>query len=193
MLVGVYRAVIVGPEMVSEVAKKVQLIQQRLKAAQDQQKSYADTRRKDLGFQVGEFVYLKTSPKKGVIRFRTSGKLKPRFIGPFQILDRIGSCAYRLALPPSLDGVHNVFHVSMLKKYVRDENHIITNFSDLELQLDLTYEEKKPIRILALENKTLRNKEIPLVKVLWRNQGSEEATWETEQEMARKYPILFIT
>ena len=78
-----------------------------------------------------------------MIRFRTSGKLKPRFIGPFQILDRIGSCAYRLALPPSLDGVHNVFHVSMLKKYVRDENHIITNFSDLELQSDLTYEEKK--------------------------------------------------
>ena len=80
----------------------------------------------------------------------------------------------------------------MLKKYVRDENHIITNFSDLELQSDLTYEEK-PIRILARENKTLRNKEIPLVKVLWRNQGSEEATWETEQEMARKYPSLFVT
>ena len=183
--------VIVGPEMVREAAEKVQLIQQRLKAAQDRQKSYADTRRKDLEFQVGEFVYLKTSPKKGVIRFRTSGKLKPRFIGPFPILDRIGSCAYRLALPPSLDGVHNVFHVSMLKKYVRDENHIITNVADLELQSDLTYEEK-PIRILARETKTLRSKEIPLVKVLWRNQGSEEATWETEQEMATKYPNLFV-
>ena len=79
----------------------------------------------------------------------------------------------------------------MLKKYVRDENHIITNFSDIELQSDLTYEEK-PIRILARENKTLRNKEIPLVNVLWRNQGSEQATWETEKEMARKYPSLFV-
>ena len=184
-------AVIVGPEMVREAAEKVQLIQQRLKAAQDRQKSYADTRRRDLEFQVGEFVYLKTSPRKGVIRFKTSGKLMPRFIGPFPILDRVENCAYRLALPPSLDGVHNVFHVSLLKKYVRDENHIITNFAVLELQSDLTYEEK-PIRILARETKTLRNKEIPLVKVLWRNQGSEEATWETEQEMARKYPSLFV-
>ena len=126
-----------------------------------------------------------------MIRFRTSRKLKPRFIGPFPILDRVGNCAYRLALPPSLDGVHNVFHVSMLKKYVRDEDHIFTNFEDLELQSNLTYEEKL-IRILAREIKTLRNKEIPLVKVLWRNQGSEEATWETEQEMAKKYPSLFV-
>ena len=79
----------------------------------------------------------------------------------------------------------------MLKKCVRDEDHIIVNFKDLELQSDLTYE-KKPIRILAREIKTLRNKEISLVKVLWRNQGSEVATWETEQEMARKYPSLFV-
>ena len=79
----------------------------------------------------------------------------------------------------------------MIKKYVRDENHIITNFADLELESDLPYEEK-PIRILTGETKTLRNKEIPLVKVLCRNKGSEEATWETGQEMARKYPSLFV-
>ena len=119
-----------------------------------------------------------------MIRFRTSGKLKPRFIGPFPILDRVGNCAYRLALPPSLARVHNVFHVSM-------KDHIITNFEDLELQSNLTYEEK-PICILVREIKTLRNKEIPLVKVLWKNQGLEEATWKTEQEMARKYPSLFV-
>ena len=112
--------VIVGPELLQEASEKVQLIRQRMKAAQDRQKSYADTRRRELEFQVGEQVYLKVSPTKGVVRSGSAGKLKPRFIGPFPILERVGSLAYRVALPLHLEGVHNVFHVSMLKKYVRD-------------------------------------------------------------------------
>ncbi|KAL5560428.1 hypothetical protein UlMin_036640 [Ulmus minor] len=111
-----------------------------------------------------------------VIRFGKRGKLNPRFIGPYEVLECVGKVAYRLALPPNLASVHNVFHVSMLKKYVPDTSHILEQ-EPMELHEDLTYEEK-PVRILDRKTKTLRNKEIPLVKVLWRNQKMEEATWE---------------
>ncbi|KAL5538314.1 hypothetical protein UlMin_043119 [Ulmus minor] len=111
-----------------------------------------------------------------VIRFGKRGKLNPRFIGPYEVLEHVGKVAYRLALPPNLASVHNVFHVSMLKKYVPDTSHVLEQ-EPIELHEDLTYEEK-PVQILDRKTKTLRNKEIPLVKVLWRNQKMEEATWE---------------
>ena len=138
---------------------------------------------------MGDHVFLKVALLKGVLRFGRKGKLSPRFIGPFEILERIGPVAYRLALPPSLDAVHNVFHVSMLRKYVADPSHIV-DYEPLQLREDLSYEEE-PIEILAKEVKTLHNKEIALVMVLWQNHNFKETTWEREDEMRSKYPELF--
>ncbi|KAL5582903.1 hypothetical protein UlMin_015345 [Ulmus minor] len=153
------------------------------------QKSYADKRRRPLEFQVGDSVFLKVAPMKGVMRFGKKGKLSPRFIGPFKILERIGKVAYKLALPPELSSVHNVFHVSMLKKYVSDPSHVLEH-EPIQVNEDLTYEEKS-VQILDRKDKTLRNKVIPLVKVLWRNHKVEEATWEREDDMRISYPELF--
>ena len=107
---------ITGPDRTRDTSEKVSLIQQRLLMAQSLQKSYADVRRRPLEFEVGDYVFLKVMPKRGVVRFGKRGKLSPRFIGHFKILERIGTVAYRLALPPSMSGVHEVFHVSMLRK-----------------------------------------------------------------------------
>ena len=96
-----------------------------MKASQSWQKSYADKRHKSIEFTVGEQIFLNMSPMRGIMRFGKKGKLSPRYIGPFEILERIGPVAYRLALPPSITGVHDVFHVSMLHKYVQDPSHII--------------------------------------------------------------------
>ena len=115
--------------------------------------------------------------------------MSPRFIGPFEILDWIGVVAYRLALPPSLSAIHNVFHVSMLRKYLTDPSHV-SDYEPVVLDANLSYEEA-PVEILASEQRVLRNKTISLVKLLWRNQVSEEATWEREDEMRDKYPQLF--
>ncbi|XP_022867791.1 uncharacterized protein LOC111387467 [Olea europaea var. sylvestris] len=164
-------------------------IRDRIKSAQDRQKSYADQRRKSIEFEVGEKVFLKVAPIKGVLRFGKKGKLRPRFIDPFEILDRIENVAYRLALPPRLSVVHNVFHVSMLRKYVHDLEHVIS-YDSLEVQKDLTYEET-PLEIVERKTHALRNKEIALVKVRWKNHGVEEATWEKEEEIKAKYPELF--
>ncbi|KAL5578044.1 hypothetical protein UlMin_019743 [Ulmus minor] len=178
-----------SPEFVEDTTQAVKKIQARMKSAQSRQKSYADKRQRPLEFQVGDSVFLKVSPFKGVIRFGKRGKLNPRYIGPYEILERVGKTAYRLALPPNLASVHNVFHVSMLKKYVSDKSHVLEQ-EPIEIHEDLSFEEK-PVRILDYKIKTLRNKDIPLVKVLWRNQKTEEATWEREDEMRTSYPELF--
>ena len=178
-----------GPEMIEETTKMVKMIQERMRGAQDRQKSYADKRRSALEFEVGEKVLLKVSPTKGVMRFGRKGKLSPRFIGPYDVLERIGEVAYRLALPMNLAQVHNVFHVSQLRKYVHDPSHIIQP-ETIELDETLTFEEK-PVKILDTKTKCTRNKEIKLVKILWTNQQTEEATWETEVDMRKRYPELF--
>ncbi|KAL4021044.1 hypothetical protein IC575_019833 [Cucumis melo] len=134
---------------------------------ESRQKSYADVRRKDLEFDVGDMVFLKVAPIKGVLIFKKKGKLSPRFVGPFEILERIGPVAYRLALPPSFSTVHDVFHVSMLRKYVIDPTHVV-NYEPLQINENLSYEEQ-PVEILAREVKVLHNRGIALVKVLWRN------------------------
>ena len=113
---------------------------------------------------------------KGVIRVGKWSKLDPRFIGPFEILERIGPLAYRLALPPEMEKMHNVFHVSQLRKYIPDPSHVLS-YSPLPLQEDLSYA-VEPVQILDRKEKVLRNKAIPLVKVLWRSQEIEETTWE---------------
>ncbi|KAL0537606.1 hypothetical protein IC582_026589 [Cucumis melo] len=180
---------LMGPELVQSTNEAIQKIRSRMHTAQSSQKSYADVRRKDLEFEVGDKVFLKVAPMRGVLRFERRGKLSPRFVGPFEILERIGPVAYRLALPPSLSTVHDVFHVSMLRKYVPDPSHVV-DYEPLEIDENLSYTEQ-PVEVLAREVKTLRNKEIPLVKVLWRNHRVEEATWEREDDMRSSYPELF--
>ena len=180
---------IAAPDFVESTTEAVKLIQKRMKTAQSRQKSYADRRRRPLEFQVGDLVFLKVAPMKGVMRFGKKGKLSPRYIGPFEILERVGKVAYKLALPSELAAVHNVFHVSMLRKYVSDLSHVLVS-EPIEVREDLTYQEQ-PVQILDRKDKALRNKVIPLVKVLWRNHKVEEATWEREDEMRAKYPHLF--
>lgn len=171
-----------------ETASKVKLIQARLRAAQSRQKSYADQRRRELDFEVGDWVFLKLTPQRGIERHPRKGKLSPRYIGPFEILERVGAVTYRLDLPEGLTGMHNVFHVSQLRKYNPDPSHVL-NDEPLQLHADLTYEEQ-PIRILDRSVKKLRNKDIPMVKILWKHHGIEDATWETEEFIQRKYPRL---
>ncbi|KAL0546199.1 hypothetical protein IC582_016105 [Cucumis melo] len=180
---------LMGPELVQSTNEAILKIRSRMHTAQSRQKSYADVRRKDLEFEVGDKVFLKVAPMRGVLRFERRGKLSPRFVGPFEILERIGLVAYRLALPPSLSTVHDVFHVSMLRKYVPDPSYVV-DYEPLEIDENLSYTEQ-PVEVLAREVKTLRNKEIPLVIVLWRNHRVEEATWEREDDMRSRYPELF--
>ncbi|KAL0541789.1 hypothetical protein IC582_021849 [Cucumis melo] len=180
---------LMGPELVQSTNEAIQKIRSRMHTAQSRQKSYADVRRKDLEFEIGDKVFLKVAPMKGVLHFERKGKLSPRFVGPFKILERIGPVAYRLALPPSLSTVHDVFHVSMLRKYVPDPSHVV-DYEPLEIDENLSYVEQ-PVEVLAREVKMLRNKQIPLVKVLWRNHRVEEATWEREDDMRSRYPELF--
>ena len=124
-----------------------------------------------------------------MLRFGRNGKLSPRFIGSYEVSERVGPVAYRLILPPELEKIHNVFHVSMLRRYRSNPSHVITP-SEIEIQPNLSYEEE-PVRILMREVKELRNKKIPLVKVLWHKHGIEEATWELEESMKDRYPKLF--
>ena len=134
-------------------------------------------------------VFLKVSPWKGIQRFGKKGKLAPRYIGPFPILGKVGTVAYRLELPSQLSNVHPVFHVSMLRKYEPDPSHIIDH-SDLVLDEDASFE-VKPVRIVDRRDKVLRGKSIPLVRILWSQHGIQEETWELEAEMRSKYPELF--
>ncbi|KAK1431950.1 hypothetical protein QVD17_08769 [Tagetes erecta] len=176
-------------EIVQETIEKIDLIRSHLKAAQDRQKSYADKRRRSIEFQVGDRVMLKVSPWKGVIRFRKRGKLSPRFIGPFQIIARLGSVAYRLELPPELSGIHNTFHVSHLRKCLADEaSHVPLN--DIVIDNRLNYVEE-PVAILDRKVKKLRNKEIHQVMVQWKHRKGSDVTWESEDEMRVYYPQLF--
>ncbi|CAN6542625.1 unnamed protein product [Malus baccata var. baccata] len=178
-----------GPEIVDETTQNIQVIKSNMKVAQDRQKSLADQHTTDRMYNVGDYVFLKLSPWRGVVRFGKKGKLSPRYIGPYEITERIGEVAYRLELPSELSKVHNVFHVSMLRHYVSDPSHVIPP-QPLEINPDLTYDEE-PVTILDWKDKTLRNKTVSLVKVLWRNHSAEEATWETEERMRDMYPRLF--
>ena len=181
--------VLVGPEIVEETTQNVQVIKANLKTAQDRQKSLADRHATDRVYNVDDWVFLKLSPWKGVVRFGKKGKLSPRYIGPYRITERVGAVAYRLELPSELSRVHNVFHVSMLRHYVSDPSHVIPH-QPLEINSDLTYDEE-PVTILDWKDKELRNKTVRLVKVLWRNHSAEEATWESEDRMRELYPRLF--
>ncbi|XP_073309923.1 uncharacterized protein [Primulina huaijiensis] len=183
------RAAVIGPDMIHEMEQKVKLIQQRLKAAQDRQAAYANKRRRPLEFQQGDRIFLKVSPFRGTVRFGMKGKLALRYVGPYEILQLIGTLAYRLALPPSLYGIHDVFHVSMLRKYEPDPSHVL-DISEVQLDPDVSYVER-PVCILDRSERKLRSKLIPMVKVQWEHRGVEGATWETERHMRELYPYLF--
>ena len=131
---------IIGLDLIRDTSEKVSLIRQRLLTAQSRQKSYADVRRRPLEFEVGDHIFLKVMSKRGVVRFGKRGKLSPRFIGPFEILERVGTVAYRLVLSPNMPGVHEVFHVSMLRKYTPDPAHVV-DWRQIEVDTDGTFEE----------------------------------------------------
>ncbi|GJZ88583.1 putative reverse transcriptase domain-containing protein [Tanacetum coccineum] len=181
---------LIGPELVQETTDKVVLIKEKLKAARDRQKSYADNRRKPLEFEVGDRVMLKVSPWKGVIRFGKKGKLAPRYVGPFEILERVGPVAYRLRLPEELSGVHDTFHVSNLKKCLADAS-LHVPLDEIKVDKTLRFVEE-PVEIMDREIKSLKRSRISLVKVRWNSKRGPEFTWEREDYMKSKYPQLFV-
>ncbi|GJX74793.1 putative reverse transcriptase domain-containing protein [Tanacetum coccineum] len=179
-----------GPEIIHETTEKIVQIRQRLQAARDRQRSYANVRRKPLEFQVGDRVMLKVSPRKGVIRFEKRGKLNPWYIGPFKILERIGPVAYKLELPEELSNVYSTFHVSNLKKCLSDESLVIP-MKELRLDDKLNFVEE-PVEIMDREVKQLKQSHIPIVKVRWNSKIGPEFTWEREDQICAKYPHLFL-
>nr|GEU33955.1 putative nucleotidyltransferase, ribonuclease H [Tanacetum cinerariifolium] len=181
--------VIEGPELVKVTNEKVSIAKGKLKEARSRQKSYADCHRRTLEFKPGDHVFLKVSPCRGVRRFGLKGKLSPRFIGPFEILDRVGEVSYRLALPSQLSHVHNVFHVSLLRGYNYHPYHVIQYPFD-KIREDLSFAEE-PEAVLDRQERVMRKKTIPLVKVLWKNHPEREATWENEEMMRTDYPHFF--
>jgi len=154
-------------DLIDQTTEITKTIHKRVQAAQSRQKSYADNRRRPLEFEIRDHLFLKVSQLKGSIRFGQKGKLSPRFVGPFEVPQKVGSVVYQLALPPSLQGIHDVFHLSSLWKYVPDPDHVI-RYEPLQVKENLTYVEG-PIRILEKTKKKLRNRSIPYVKVLWKH------------------------
>ncbi|XP_076940234.1 uncharacterized protein LOC143609341 [Bidens hawaiensis] len=176
-------------DLIQETTDKIHQVKQKLKAARDRQKSYADVRRKPLSFEIGDKVFLKVSPWKGVIRFGKTGKLAPRYIGPFEIVAKIGPVAYRLKLPLELSTIHDVFHVSNLKKCLTDETTIVP-LEDVQINEKLNFVEE-PVEIVDGKTKQLRHNKISLVKVRWNSKQGPEYTWERKDEFRKKYPHLF--
>jgi hypothetical protein len=174
------------PDMVKETEEKVQRIIHNLKEAQARQKSYVDKRRQPLYFLVGDYVYLKVSPMKGVLRFGVKGKLAPRYIGPFPVLEQYGPVAYRLQLPETLSAVHIVFHVSQFKKCLRVPDRTI-EVTDAVLEPDLTYSEH-PIHVLDQKDRITRRKTLKFYKIHWNQHSEDEATWETQDFLEKNFP-----
>ncbi|KAK1628768.1 hypothetical protein QYE76_003083 [Lolium multiflorum] len=185
-----------GPDVLREAEEKVHKIREYLKTAQSRQKSYADKRRREMTFEIGDFVYLKVSPLKGMQRFQLKGKLAPRYVGPFKVLSRRGEVSYQLELPEEMAAVHNVFHISLLRKCleVPEKTEVFKNIDhrSVDINTDLTYREV-PIRILEEAYRTTRTRSIKFLKIQWSNHTEDEATWEREEDMKKEYPDLFST
>eukprot|EP00253_Pinus_taeda_P006401 PITA_06401 len=177
-----------GPEMLKEMEDMVKRVRVNLKAAQDRKKNFVDRKRIFKEFQVGDHVYIRIQAKRSTLQWSGCAKLAQRYCGPFQILARVGRVAYQLALPGHIR-VHNVFHVSVLKKYVYDPRHVIRW---QEIQVEPEGEVLvEPLSILDRREVQLRKRVITQVKVQWRHFGPDEATWEDEELMRRTYPDLF--
>ena len=185
---------ILGPEMIRETSDCIEIVRQRMKTARVRQKSYADKRRRELTFNIGDFVYLKLSPLKGMQRFQLRGKLAPRYVGPFKVLSRRGEVSYQLELPEEMSAVHDVFHISLLRKCleVPEKTEVFKNIDhrSVDINKDLTYREV-PIRILEEAYRTTRTRSIKFLKIQWSNHTEEEATWEREDYMRTEFPDLF--
>ncbi|GJV73751.1 putative nucleotidyltransferase, ribonuclease H [Tanacetum coccineum] len=179
-----------GPELIEITNEKVAVAKEKLKEARSAVFSIRLFVAALIEFQVGDRVFLKVSPFRGVKRFGIKGKLSPRFIGPFEILERIGEVSYRLALPPQLSHVHDVFHVSLLRGYHYHPLHVASYPFD-QIQPDMSLSEE-PESILDRQERVMRNKVIPFVKILWKNHPEREATWETEESMRASYPHFFV-
>ena len=147
---------VISLDLIQETEEKEKMIEEKLKVAADRQKSYADLKRKDIQYEIGERVFLKVSPWKKVMRFGRKGKLSLRFIGSYEVIEKVGPVAYKLALPPELEKIHSVFHISMLRRYRSKPSHVVSS-EIIELFLDLTYEDE-PVKILVRKVKKLRNK-----------------------------------
>jgi hypothetical protein len=165
------------------------MVRENLRVVQSRQKSYFDHRRRELSFKVRDFVYLKVSPMRGLHHFKVQGKLAPRFIGPFKILEKRGEVAYQLELPLQLSDVHDVFLVSQLKNYLYVPEEQIP-MEDLDAKEDLSYQEY-PIKILEASERVTRNKRIKICKVQWSHHTKEKVTWEREEELKAEYPSFF--
>jgi hypothetical protein len=178
--------VIFGPDLVEEAEAIVHRIQENLKAVKSHQETYANKRRRPLEFEVGGHVYLRVSPMKGVKRFEVKGRLAPCYIGPFPILEKCVSIAYKLDLPPSLARVHDIFHVSQLKKSLKAPMDVVLP-EVTPLEDDLSYPEL-PIKVLDLKDCVTRSKTIKFFKIQWSNHSEEEATWESENFLRSRHP-----
>ncbi|GKE67095.1 putative reverse transcriptase domain-containing protein [Tanacetum coccineum] len=178
-----------GLEIVQETTEKVIQIKQRMQAARDRQKRYANLKHKPMEFQVGDRVMLKVSPWKGVVHFGKRGTLNPRYVGPFKVLEKVGSVAYKLELPQELSRVHNTFHVSNLKKCYSDEP-LAVPLEGLHVDDKLCFVEE-PVEIMDREVKLFKQSRIPIVKVRWDSRRGPEFTWEREDQFQKKYPHLF--
>jgi hypothetical protein len=164
------------------------MVRENLRVAQSRQKSYADHRIRELSFEVGDFTYLKVSPKRGLRHFKIRGKLAPRFIGPFKILEKRGEVAYQLELLPQLSDVHDVFHVSQMKKCLCVPEEQLP-MEELEAK-DLSSQEYH-VKILETSERVTRNKKIKMCKVQWSHHTEEDATWEREEELKAEFLSFF--
>ncbi|GJV97148.1 putative reverse transcriptase domain-containing protein [Tanacetum coccineum] len=182
-------AQLTGPAIIHETTEKIVQIKSRIQAARDRQKSYASIRHKPMVFQVGDRVMLKVSPWKGVVRFGKRGKLNSRYVGPFKVIERVGTVTYKLELPQQLSRVHNTFHVSNLKKYLSDESLVIP-LEELRVDDKLHFVEE-PVEVMDREIKQLKKSRIPIIKVRWNSKRGPEITWECEDQSKQKYPHLF--
>ncbi|WVZ97451.1 hypothetical protein U9M48_042989, partial [Paspalum notatum var. saurae] len=168
-----------GPNLIKDAEQQIKMVRENLRVAQSKQKSYADVRRRDLAFKV--------SPMRGIRRFNMKGKLAPRYIGSFKIVEMKGEVAYKLELPSNLSGIHNVFYVSQLKKCLMVPKEQAP-LQGLEVQEDLTYTEH-PVKILETSERVTRNRRVKMCRVQWKHHTEDEATWEREEEL-RATPFI---
>ncbi|GKD98839.1 hypothetical protein Tco_1382736, partial [Tanacetum coccineum] len=182
-------AQLTGPAIIHETTEKIIQIKNKIQADRDRQKSYANIRRKPMVFQVGDKVMLKVLPSKGVVRFGKRGKLNPRYVGPFKVIERVGTVSYKLELPQQLSRVHNTFYVSNLKKCLSNESLVIP-LEELCVDNKLHFVEE-PVEVMDREIKQLKRSRIPIIKVRWNSKRGHEFTWERKDQFKQKYPHLF--
>ena len=177
--------------MIQEAEEQVRIVREKLKTAQSRQKSQYDRHHKAVTYEVGEKAYLRVTPLKGTHRFGIKGKLAPRYIGRFPIIAKRGEVAYQLELPPHLSRVHDVFHVSQLRRCFSDPIRGVDH-ETLDLQDNLTYQEY-PVRILDQAERTTQHHNIKFLKVQRSHHSDKQATWEREDRLRLQYPTFFPT